>query len=413
MKKLKLMKNKRYPAVSRLLTYFLLIVSSAVFLAGCGGKSSDSVKSAAPAQVINKVSENTLTTIRLSAEAESRLGIETVKVEIKAVPIVLSAGGEVMVPPGQDIIITAPVTGRVSLSSSGAFPVAGASVRKGETLMKLIMLPPELDVISATEAAKVKQAEYNLALAEKERAENLYINKAISGKTLESVKAQLIMAEASLNAAKGKLDMYLGRNPESAAELLSSFAIESPVKGIIQNISVTPGQVITAGASLAEVSSDGKFWVRVHVFSGDLAQVDVQKDAEIIPGSIREMSSHIFAKPIKGPQRSDAASSSSDIYYEFDNSEGLFRTGQKVIMILNLKSSATSLVVPYSSIVYDMAGGTWVYTLKEPQVYLRKRVEISHISGEMAIMTRGVSPGEEVVVSGVAELYGTEFGGGK
>ena len=63
--------------------------------------------------------------------------------------------------------------------------------------------------------------------------------------------------------------------------------------------------------------------------------------------------------------------------------------------------------------MYDIYGGNWVYTKIAPNVYSRRRVEVSHIVNEFAVLIRGVKVGDEVVVAGVAEIFGTEFGVGK
>jgi multidrug efflux pump subunit AcrA (membrane-fusion protein) len=194
---------------------------------------------------------------------------------------------------------------------------------------------------------------------------------------------------------------------------LSIYIIESPVSGIIQNINVTKGQSVSASAVLFEVSPIDRFWVRVPVYSGDLLKVDQKKEAYISVTGTGKEPVLVTAKPVIGPQRSDPSSVSSDLYYEVNNKEGMFRIGQKIMVMLTLKSTAENLVIPYSSIIYDMNGGNWVYVRSESSVYIRKRVELSHVNDGLAVLLRGVSPGEEVVFSGAAELYGTEFGGFK
>ena len=57
--------------------------------------------------------------------------------------------------------------------------------------------------------------------------------------------------------------------------------------------------------------------------------------------------------------------------------------------------------------------GTWVYRRSAPQAYERVRVEVSHLVDGLAVVRRGVRAGDEVVVAGAAELFGTEFGVGK
>jgi cobalt-zinc-cadmium efflux system membrane fusion protein len=292
-------------------------------------------------------------------------------------------------------------------------PVAGSLIRKGETAMRIVVLPPEIDIISASEDLKVKQAEYDVALAEVKRAEKLLDNKALSEKNYESAWAALVKAEASLKAAKSRANLYLGVDLNTNIEDLSTYIVESPVSGIIQNINVTQGQSVPASAVLFEVSPTDRFWLRAPVYSGDLLKVDQKKEAYISATGTGTEPVFLFARPVSGPLRSDPTSVSSDLYYEIDNKEGMFRIGQKIMVILTLKNTIESLVVPYSSLIYDMYGGNWVYVRTEPSVYVRKRVELSHVDGEMAVLIRGVSPGDEVVFSGAAELYGTEFGGGK
>jgi RND family efflux transporter MFP subunit len=357
------------------------------------------------------VKENALTTIHLTPEAENRLGIRTWKVELKDIPKILRIGGEVMVPPGQEVKVTAPAAGTVTGTVDGHFPAAGSFIKKGQEVMRLIVMPPEASIISAREDVRVKQKEYEVVLAEAERAEKLLANKAISEKTYEATQARLANAEASLNAARGRLNLYEGTDPDAAAEGLSVFILESPVNGVIQNINVTPQQTIAASTIMFEVSPVDRFWIRVAVYSGDLPKIDRSRKVSV--SIMSDESGSIYADPVQGPLRSDAVSASSDLYYEIDNKTGIFRSGQKVSVTLILKSTGQGLIVPYSSIIYDMYGGNWIYVKSEPLVYTRTRIEVSHVSDTMAVLTRGVAPGDEVVYEGAAELYGTEFGGGK
>lgn len=49
----------------------------------------------------------------------------------------------------------------------------------------------------------------------------------------------------------------------------------------------------------------------------------------------------------------------------------------------------------------------------QPHVFVRRRVELQGVNNNMAILSRGPSAGTKVVIAGAAELFGTEFGGGK
>ena len=70
-------------------------------------------------------------------------------------------------------------------------------------------------------------------------------------------------------------------------------------------------------------------------------------------------------------------------------------------------------MVPYSAIAYDMQGGSWVYENGAPGEYTRKRVEVITVENGQAILKRGPAAGASIVIEGVAELFGTEFGSAK
>jgi hypothetical protein len=69
-------------------------------------------------------------------------------------------------------------------------------------------------------------------------------------------------------------------------------------------------------------------------------------------------------------------------------------------------------VVPYASIIYDPHGGTWVYTSPKERTFVRQKVVVDTIEGDDVMLRDGPPPGTLVASTGVAEIYGTEFGVG-
>lgn len=76
------------------------------------------------------------------------------------------------------------------------------------------------------------------------------------------------------------------------------------------------------------------------------------------------------------------------------------------------RSAAPRRVVPYSSLIYDAQGVTWVYTSPQPLSFVRQKVNVEYIEGDTVVLSDGPSSGTVVASVGVAELYGTEFGVG-
>ena len=70
-------------------------------------------------------------------------------------------------------------------------------------------------------------------------------------------------------------------------------------------------------------------------------------------------------------------------------------------------------VVPYSSVIYDTSGDTWVYVNPEPLVFMRESIEIDYIDGDFAIISDGPSLDTEIVSVGAAILFGEDTGVGK
>lgn len=82
------------------------------------------------------------------------------------------------------------------------------------------------------------------------------------------------------------------------------------------------------------------------------------------------------------------------------------------IQTAEVTRNGNQVIVPYSAIIYDTEGNTWVYTSPEELVYVREAVTVERIEGENVIVSEGPDEGTKVVTVGGAMLYGTEFGVG-
>ncbi len=67
------------------------------------------------------------------------------------------------------------------------------------------------------------------------------------------------------------------------------------------------------------------------------------------------------------------------------------------------------LAIPYSAVLYDPNGETWVYSNPQPLVFVRAPIEVDHIEGSLALLSAGPPAGTQVVTVGASELLGTEY----
>lgn len=369
-----------------------------------------------PATVPHVFKEEQVNAITLSAEAVERLALRTAPVERKRMPLTRVYGGEVVIPPGQTILVSAPLSGTLK-ALPDLMPQVGGTVKKGQSLFLLLpLLTPEgranlaaakIDADGQVKTARTQLDASRIAL---ERARRVFESEASSRRSLDEAQANFDLAQKALEAAMARLEL-LGRVVgEVENGTAAPLVIDSPADGLLRNVSARPGQNVPAGGALFEVADLQRLWARVPVYVGDLAEVDEQADAAIGALTLRPDESRQTAKRAIAPPSANAAAGTVDLYYVLDNAQGRFSPGQRIGVSLPLKAEAESLTVPWSAVVYDIHGGTWVYELAADRSYLRRRVAVRRVAGDQAVLAAGPPPGTRVVSAGAAELFGTETG---
>jgi RND family efflux transporter MFP subunit len=381
--------------------------------AACRGKGGAAAKAPAPAAISHPVKEDALTVLTLTPQAVERLGIATVRAERRPVPRVLRLGGEIVARPGQEATVSAPAAGVVLPPDDGRFPAAGSRVGRGRAVMRFLILPADKDPVGAKADLEVKRVRLETASEKVRRTQALLRDKAVSEKADQEARAELAEAQASFDSARARWDVLSGGSAAAASTGLTTQVLISPLDGLITRLEAGEGQAVTAGAPLFAVASLHPVWVKVPVYVGDLASVDPSRPARIEPLGAPAGDAGLEARAVQGPPSADPSAASADLYFELDNSAGAHRLGQKVGVALTLRAMEDALVVPWSAVLFDMTGGAWVYEKTGPAAFARRRVDVRYVAGGEAVLGRGPEAGAEIVATGAAELFGTEFGAGK
>lgn len=161
------------------------------------------------------------------------------------------------------------------------------------------------------------------------------------------------------------------------------------------------------GPSVSAMGEQSRPWVRVSVFASDLAAIRRGDQATIRPiggGTARA------ASAMRAPPSANSAAGTVDLFYAIDNHDRAYRIGQRVAVDLPLAGRVEGLSVLASAIVRDIHGGEWVYRRTARNQFVRQRVEVASETRGRALLSRGLPAGAEVVTTGAAELFGTEFG---
>lgn len=80
------------------------------------------------------------------------------------------------------------------------------------------------------------------------------------------------------------------------------------------------------------------------------------------------------------------------------------------IQLATVETADEGLTVPSAAVIIDAYGDYWVYTQPEPLVYVREQLHNAYEENQWAYFSNGPEAGTTVVVIGVPELYGAEFG---
>jgi membrane fusion protein, heavy metal efflux system len=306
--------------------------------------------------------------------------------------------------------VTTPMAG-ILQPGEGGIPVVGKAVRRGQALFKLTpFLAPERDLRVQLERDVATLTERVAGVRQrKERAEILAQEKAGSMCAFEEAQAELAVAEAELKGARERL----ARFDKDALESDFSVEVTAPISGIIQKINATPGVAIAGGAMVVEIANLAQVWIRVPVYVGDLPQVVRQRPARVHDLSGELQGAARYAQPVNAPPSADASAATADLYFALVNGNGALRPGQRVGVTLPLRTQEQGLVIPWSAVLHDIQGATWVYENTAPQTFVRRSVAVKRVSDSFAVLGQAPPVGAKIVTIGAAELFGTEFGVGK
>jgi RND family efflux transporter MFP subunit len=382
----------------------LVVIASLAFGAGCG-RSAPAGKAAPAASVEKKITDGDLVKVTLTAEAETRLGIAVAPVEQRSVPRRRRVGGEIVVPSGGALMLSAPVAATVSASAKVV--KTGTTVKRGDVLVTLVPLAPvDRDLRGQADRATIAaEARFTAAKAKLERAEKILADGAGTQRAVEEARAEHDVAKADLDAAR-----------QRAASMVSSplgadvtVTIRAPHDGVVRQIGASPGQSVAAGTMLVEVVGTSALWVRVPLFVAEARRVRADAAATVLAFGSDERQE---ALPAHAAPVADPVTSTVDLTYELGATQA-FRQGERVQVELTYGGDTAALVVPSSAVVRDAQGGAWLYEALGDHVFARRRVDIAGMEGGDALLAPGMKPGTKVVRVGAAELWGVELGAGK
>ncbi len=377
----------------------LVLGLSSVALCNGSGQPQDTPREAQQ-PIAPPISQEMLATVVLNLESQSALGLEVTPVLSVSTPERIVVAGEVMITPGNDLVLAAPASGRIVV---GVAPRPGDTVRAGQTLLSLVPMAAvdRNGRASASRDLETARAGFDLAEARLERALSMLRDRAGSQRNVEDARAERQVALAEVKAAESRLRTLAG----GVLDADVSLAIRSPVDGIVRAVRVAPGQSVPQGTLLLDIVGTGR-WIRASLAASDARWAALQTEAR----ARRVGSLDSVATPfVLASSSADPTRGSTDRFFMLPPDSD-WTPGERVLIELTGTASASALGVPESAVVRDAEGGAWVYEQTGSEAFRRRRVEPIRRDGSLMLLARGPAPDARVVSTGAIELWGFELG---
>lgn len=328
-------------------------------------------------------------------EQQWRTPFSTAWAEEKALSDSVSGPARVRPVAGGEAVVTAPADAAVG---SDPWPHVGLEVAKGSLLFRLVPRVGDRSLPEIQGEADALAAEAEAARRRVERLDALLKVEATSPAEAERARAALVALEARLAAARQGL-----RAAAATGGSARSVEIAAPWPGRVAEVSVSPGQTVSAGTPLARVVRVRPLWLEVSLGPGDAARLRPGRLGLHLrrPGGSDPLAARSASLIARAPEV-DPRTGSLAVILEVDAAAGELPIGSSVEAELLLPSQRKGIVVPTSALVQD-GGASVVYVQLEGETFSRREVRVEARQGAQA-MVEGLRPRERVVTLGGAAV---------
>ena len=323
---------------------------------------------------------------------------ETVNAEITDLQKTTVATGKVE--PRDEILIKPQISGIID----EVYKEAGQSIRKGEVIAKVKVIP-ELGQVNSAES-RVRLAEINEKQAQTDfdRVEKLFKDKLISREDFEKSEVALKQARVEVQTAKDVLEIIKEGITKNSASL-SSTLIRSTIDGLILDVPVKAGNSVIMsntfndGTTIATVANMNDL-----IFKGKIDETEVGRIHEGMPvkltiGALQNLTFDAKLEYIspKGVEENGANQFEIKAAVSVPDSVQI-RSGYSANAEIVLQRAQQTLAVPESVIEFN-GDSTFVYVMTDSvpeQKFQRKPVTAGMSDGIKIEIKSGVTAKDKI-----------------
>ena len=341
--------------------------------------------------------------------------IETEIVSPQSIAGVIPATGKILVPENRQAVIGPVNEGRIVRLYAGQ----GSTVRKGQKLAELESADvdqAEADYLKALadyeNALRSSAAEIKLAQESYDRNKLLYEQKITAGKNLQSAEHDLALAKAtgenSINGTKAALTaarrhlLILGLSDATIdaltkkTDLAATFALNSPIDGIVVERNATVGASVGTDANLFKIIDLSRVWIDADVFEKDLPRVKPGQEVKLTVTAFPQ--STFSGRVILINSVVDPDTRTVKVRTEVANPDGRLKPDMFANVQIVTDVNRAAISIPQSAVLND--DGKKIVFVAEGNGYQKRQVQAGIKNNDRVEIVDGLNAGDKVVVKG-------------
>lgn len=268
----------------------------------------------------------------------------------------------------------------------------GSFVKKGQVLARLDATDTNLSAQAASADVRAAEASYALAKVEVERQRTLFNKKFISASALDMREAELKTSVAQLQQVKAQAAVSGNQSHYTA--------LIADRDGVITQIHAEPGQVVEAGAMIAQIVDTKKIEVLVAAPESRIANLKVGDNVTIKLWAEHE-------KTYAGKVREIAPSANSatrafDVRVAFTDPDGTVKLGMTAGVHF-AENAADKIIVP-STALTQINGENSIWVIDKNGIANQRIVTTGPYTEAGVVIENGLQINEMVAIAGVHTL---------
>jgi membrane fusion protein, multidrug efflux system len=275
----------------------------------------------------------------------------------------------------------------------------GQSVKAGDVLFQLDSRAAQATLHQAEATLARDQVQLANASRNAGRDKTLMAKSFVSQQQFDNDSATAAALEATVKADQAQV--------ENAKVLLSYYTIVAPIDGRVGLIAIKQGNSIKANdVPLATVNQIQPIYVSVALPQNNLPELRQAMAQGPVTVHVRPAGDK--GEPIAGKiaffdNTIDSTSGTINVRSTFDNSEQRLWPGQFVNVSVLVRTDPNALVIAPAAIQAGQ-NGTYVFVIKDDNTAETRPVTVDRTVDGLAVIAKGLSPGEKVVTDGQLRL---------